>query len=198
MPGSATGPAVQAGYMKNLLAELRARGHGGLLPTRASALVDEIEAASRAAWLPIESNVGAVEAICAELGEERGLELLTECLYAQFETPLWKGFIGPAVRLVGRDPVSFGRWIPRAIQLVFRECGDWAVERTDDAELTIRVTRLPSRLSSQRLWLRSMGVGMRPVLILCGVTGDSDLVDVDSDAGCASIRLHWEAAGRAH
>ena len=185
-------PAVRAAYMKELFLALDARRGLAAMRRRDEALVEEVAAASRLAWLPVALNVRAVEAVCAELGEERGLERLAECVYAQFETPLWRSFISPAVRLLGRDPGVLGRWLPRALQIVFRDCGSWRAERTGEGELTLVARDLPPELARHRLWVRSLGIGMRPLFLVCGTDGRSELANLDAEAGRATYVLTWK------
>lgn len=188
-------PAVRAAYMKDLFSALEARGCLAAIARRDGALLEEVANASRVAWLPIALNVRTVKALCEELGEDRGLERLAECVYAQFEGPLWRSFIAPAVRLLGRDPGSLGRWLPRALQIVFRDCGSWSAELTREGELTVVARDLPPDLAGHRLWLRSIGVGMRPLFLVCGTDGTSALTNLDAEAGRATYVLSWKASG---
>lgn len=187
-----SGPAVQASYMKNVFAALEKQGRLAALAEEAPELAREVAAASRMSWLPIAWNVRLVEAAAAAFGEERGLEILSGCVFAQFETPLWKGFIGSAVRLLGTEPGALGRFIPQAFSLVFRDCGRWSVEGRAEHELHVVVRELPEPLATHRLWLRSLATGMLPLFVLCGTDGRSELEDVDPRARSASYRLRWK------
>jgi hypothetical protein len=191
MPAAA--PAVHASYMKNLFAALEAQGRLSALAARQPELVRAVADASRLAWLPVERNVQTVESIVAAFGEERGLALLADCVYRQFETPLWSGFVGGAVRLLGTDPGSLGRWIPEAIRLAFRHCGRWTAERSDETELSVRVHELPALLAAHPLWLRSFATGMTPLFTLCGRDGNARLVEANEAERRAAYLLHWKA-----
>lgn len=186
-------PAVQASYMKNLFAALEAQGKLSSIAERDPELVRAVAAAPRVSWLPVELNVRTVEATVAAFGEERGLALLADCVYRQFDTPLWKGFIGGAVRLLGSEPGSLGRWIPQAMRITFRGCGRWTAERTGETELSVRVCELPSALAAHPLWQRSLAIGMTPLFTLCGCSGSSRLVDTNSAERRASYLLRWKA-----
>jgi len=93
---------------------------------------------------------------------------------------------------LGKDPGSLGRWIPDALGLIFRNCGIWAAEAKGENELVVIGREIPEPLSSHRLWLRSLGLGMKPLFMLCGVDGTSDLAEFCSDEHCASYRLSWK------
>jgi len=185
-------PAVQASYMKNLFAVLAASGRLTDLEAADPVLVREVAAASRMSWLPVALNVRMVEALTARLGEERGIALLADCVFRQFDTPLWKSFIGAALRLLGSEPGALGNWLPEAFSLVFRGCGRFSVERSGEHALTLRIDDLPATLAAQRLWLRSLATGMTPLFTLCGVSGSSRLDEVNLAARSARFVLSWK------
>ena len=187
-------PAVQASYMKNLFATLASLGKLAEVEEADPDLIQEIEAAPRLSWLPVSLNVRTVEAMAARFGEQRGIELLAECVYRQFDTPLWKSFVGGAMRLLGTEPSLLGRFLPEALQLVFRDCGRWAVDNTDDTELTVSVRGLPAALAAHGPWLRSLATGMTPLFTLCGCAGTACLAEVDAATGSARYVLSWKAA----
>ncbi|MGH7286573.1 MAG: hypothetical protein ACREI8_00955 [Myxococcota bacterium] len=140
------GPAVQASYMKNVFAALEKQGRLPALASEAPQLVRAVEAASRMTWLEVELNVRMVEAMAARFGAEPGLQILAGCVHAQFETPLWKGFIGAALRLLGTDPGSLGRWIPRpwGSCSVTAEAGRRSRARRQSSRCAWRSYRCPS------------------------------------------------------
>ena len=187
-------PAVQGSYMKNLFATLATLGRLGPVEAADPDLVQEVDAASRLSWLPVSLNVRTVDAMAACFGEQRGIELLADCVYRQFDTPLWKSFVGGAMRLLGTDPGLLGRFLPEAIQLVFRDCGRWSVDNTGETELTVSVRDLPATLVTHGPWLRSLATGMTPLFTLCGCAGAARLSEVDEAARSARYVLVWKDA----
>jgi hypothetical protein len=185
-------PAVQASYMKNLVTALAGLGKLGPVEAADPELVAEIEASARLSWLPIAWNLRLVEATSACFGEARGVELLADCVYRQFDTPLWKKFVSGAMKLLGTEPGLLGRFLPEAIGLVFRDCGRWRIHNTDERELVLEVEALPPALAAHRLWLRSLATGLTPLFMLCGCDGTSELAEVDERAGRARYRLRWK------
>jgi hypothetical protein len=193
-PRADTAPAVQASYMKNLFATLAKLDQLAAVEAADPDLVQEVDAASRLSWLPVSLNVRTVEAMAARFGEQRGIELLAECVYRQFDTPLWKSFVGGAMRLLGTDPGLLGRFLPEAIQLVFRGCGQWSVESTGETELTVHARELPASLVAHGPWLRSLATGMTPLFTLCSCGGSARLAEADEAARSARYVLTWKPA----
>jgi hypothetical protein len=134
---------VQASYMKNLFAALDAKGQLATLAAADPELAREVAAASRVTWLPISLNLRTVEAIVGTVGEERGLRLLADCVYAQFGTALWKGFVGGALR----QPPSACPGAPGRSHHAYGE-------RSAEAEPTVSIHGLPAALAAHGLWLR--------------------------------------------
>ncbi len=185
-------PTVQSSYMKNLFAALARRGALDVLEAGAPDTVAAVAAAGRMRWLPIEHNLRTVSVLCRARSQRPALELLADCVHEQFDTPLWKPFVSGAVRLLGRDPAHLGRWIPKAFSVVFRDCGHFAVEPTGNAELRVTLSEIPDLLLGERLWLSSLGVGMRPIFAVCGLDGVAEQVDLDRNARTARYRLAWK------
>lgn len=186
-------PAVQSSYMKNLFAAFEAQGKLAPLAAAHPELVRAVAAAPRISWLPIALNLEMVEGLARVYGEERGLALIADGIYRQFETPLWSGFVGGAVRLLGTDPGTLGRWIPEAVRLVFRGVGQWSAEKTSPEELTVRAEELPPVLAAHVLWLRCFAFGVTPLFTLCGRDGRARLAEWDTAGRRASYLLHWKA-----
>ncbi len=178
--------------MKNVLGALEKQGRLSALAAEAPDLVRTVAEAPRMRWLPVAHNVRLVEAAAACFGAERGLSVLADCVAGQLDSPLWRGFVGSAVRLLGRDPGSLGRWLPQAFSLVFRDCGQWDVEADGEQALRVRVRGLPADLVGHRLWLRSLAIGMTPLFTVCRCSGEAELETVDEAARSAGYRLRWK------
>ena len=100
-----------------------------------------------------------------------------------------------ATSLLGRDPANLGRWIPKAFNLVFRDCGLFAVEAVSPLELRVTLSEIPDPLLCEPLWIASLGVGMRPIFTVCGRDGLAERVDFDATARVAGYRLTWKDSG---
>lgn len=188
-------PSVQATYMKQFAERVRLLGAASE-PVVASdpELFDAIDRAGRMSWLPVELNVRLIDALYTGLGPARAREFQADQITSQFATPLWRGFIEGGVRLLGLDPAILARWIPRALGLIFKDCGIWTLERRDETSALLRVRGLPPALVEHPHWLDSVSGGVYALFILCKTSGETRVVDVDAERGQAGIALQWKPA----
>jgi len=190
--------SVQGGYMRDVGASLARLGAEGEAVRRADPeLFRELAGVSRAAWLPIAYNLRWVEATERGLGWPRALEFLAERVHAQFDLPLFRGFIEGGVRLFGLDPGSLVRWLPRGMGLVFRGCGSWTTTRLGPHAVEIRGRALPPEVAGHARWIESIGAAAGAMFTLCRVSGEARLAEHDSVAGSACIAVEWAAQKRA-
>ncbi len=165
--------SVQSTYMKNVAAFLRDAGSiGEAVLRRDPELFQEVEAAGRMRWLPIDLNVRMVRAVYAEMGDDRAHEFLVDMVVSQFETPLWKNFIEGAVRIFGLDPGSLVKWVPRAYGIAFKNCGDWRAQREDEGEAWLECDGMPDVIAGNEQWLDSLRAGLVALFRLCQTDGD--------------------------
>jgi hypothetical protein len=125
------------------------------------------------------------------------MDFLAERVHAQFDLPLFRGFIEGGVRLFGLDPGSLVRWLPRGMSLVFRDCGSWTATRVDAHAVEIRGRALPPEVASHARWIESMGAAAGAMFRLCRVPGETQLAEHDPVAGSACIAVRWAAQKRA-
>jgi hypothetical protein len=186
-------PSVQAGYMKNFAAAVDRLGASGTRVQQADPeLFQAIEDASRLSWMPVEWNVRMVHALHRALGAERTHAFLSQMIHSQLDTPMWRGFVQGAVRLLGLDPGSLAKWLPHAYGIMFRHCGQWSAHRDDVDEARFEVRDLPESLAQDRLWLGSIRSGLYALYQLCGTQGEAELAEVDEESGRVRFRLTWK------
>lgn len=145
-------PRVQAGYMKDIAAALGRLGGGGERVRAADPeLIREIEDAPRSAWLPVSMNVRWVAAVETAHGWPHALEFLAARVKEQFGNPLFRSFVEGGVRVLGLEPGSLVRLLPRGLSIVFRDCGEWSAVRTSDTSSELRAAHLPKELAAEAL-----------------------------------------------
>jgi hypothetical protein len=86
-------------------------------------------------------------------------------------------------------------WIPRGWGLVFRDCGEWAVELVGPGAADLRLRELPPICSQDEVWPRSVASSLSSLIDLARVRGTLRLVALDRAAGAASYQMRWEPAG---
>ena len=178
--------------MKNLFSTFGKQGHLDAVNRQDATLAAEIAEASRVSWLPIEINMRMVDALMGAYGEKRGMQILVESLHAQFDTPLWNNFIKGGLRLFGQEPIGFGRWIPEACALIFRNCGSWSIELGEPAQMRAIMQEVPQPLIDDERWMRTIGNGMLALFWVCEVDGGARMIECDPHARRATFLLEWK------
>jgi hypothetical protein len=187
-------PKVQATYMKQFAARVELLGAPGEEVVAADPeLFAEIEAASRLSWLPASLNVRMIDALVKGLGPKRAHQFQADQITSQFSTPLWRGFVEGGIRTLGLDPAALSRWIPNALRLIFKDCGEWRVERLGETSATLHARWLPDDLTQGSRWIESIAGGTNALFILCRTSGEATVVHFDPETGAARIELHWKA-----
>lgn len=142
-------PRVHAGYMKDITAALAKLGREGERVRAADlSLFRESEESSRSSWLPISMNLRWVDASASvRLAGGAGLPCGAPAgPVRQRDVPHIRA--GRAEHLRAR-PRAFDRLIARRLSITFRDCGEWGVERVDDACVVVRAAQLPKEVAGQ-------------------------------------------------
>ena len=98
------------------------------------------------------------------------------------------------MRLLGLDPGTLARWLPAALGLIFKDCGAWNVERAGSHSVELRVHGLPRLLGAHPHWLDSVSGGIHALFMICKTTGETEVTEVDPEAGSARIAIAWKPA----
>jgi hypothetical protein len=190
-------PRVHAAYMKDVVASLARLGaEGARMRAADPELMREVEAAPRSAWLPIALNLRWVEAAERAFGWPGAQDFLAARVRDQLRGPLFRSFVEGGVHLLGLDPGTLARVIPRGIAITFRECGTWSAVRTSDASAELRASGLPKELAGHARWIESVGASALAMFALCRVAGRVELAAHDRERGSAVIAAHWTPRGR--
>ena len=97
--------------------------------------------------------------------------------------------------MLGLDPVSFARWVPRAWHMLFRGVGEWSVEPSGPGASAVVLTlaRLPSDCADHPVWLRSVARSLDALLDLARTRGSAELMPRARGAREAQLELRWMA-----
>ena len=107
--------------------------------------------------------------------------------------PLFRALVDSATAIFGLDPGSWARWIPRGWSIVFRECGQWVVDRAERGAADLALLAPPPGCLDDEPWLRSLASSFSAFLVLARSEGAFALARVDRDRDAACYTLRWRA-----
>jgi hypothetical protein len=187
-------PSVRARHLKSVLAIVDALPGGAAvraaLPAR---LLEDVDRATGFDWLPLEHDVTLVRVSAELLPAEQFERLWRGVVVDGSEGPLLGLLMRTAVRMFGRDPAEFARWVPKCWQLVFRDVGVWTACTVGDGAATLRLQGLPAACRDP-VFLRSVACSLGAIPVLSGRSGGARVVDACAERGAASFEVSWDAA----
>lgn len=189
-------PLVRARHLKSTLAAAdRSEARELIRAALPAGLATAIEAADGFDWLPAEHDVALVQAIHGVLGDVGHDAFSRRVILEAFQGPLLGALIAAAVRLFPGGLVAWAHWIPRGWALLFRECGEWTVERVGPGAVDLRLRWLPPVCVRDPVWTRSVASSLSALLDLAQLGGTLRLAGLDGEAGAATYEMRWEAKG---
>jgi hypothetical protein len=186
-------PSVRARHLKATLASVDRLPEGPAI--RRALPVDHlaaIEAAHGQDWLPIALDVGLVGTIQRTLGPDRHDQFSRAVVLEAMDGPLLGTLVRIAISVFGHDPARWVGWIPKAWQLMFRDCGRCAIERSEPGEVRLTLAELPE-ICLDEVWLESVASSLSALLARAQVTGRSTFDGADPTSHSASYALRWSA-----
>jgi hypothetical protein len=188
---------VRARHLKTLLSALERSGAATVAAVRAragAALLERIDAATPAEWLPIELDVALTEAIARELGPRRTHAHFRAATGLDYETSLFRGFVHMASNLFGLTPATYVKLLPKGWSLVFRECGEFRAGEPATGRLELAYHDVP-RVCATELWLESVRSSFHSCFDLCGLAeGRVEWGELDLRGRRAVFVFAWGAA----
>lgn len=194
-----TGPLVRARHLRSLFDHVRALPEperGRVLAAYDAAALRQVDDSLGFDWLPFELDLQFTHALVGVLGPEGTHRFFREHQLASFRGPLFKVLMDSATTIFGLDPGSWARWIPRGWGVVFRECGQWVVDRSGEGEVDLALVAPPPAALDDERWLRSLASSFSSFLDVAGCEGEFALDHVDRARGAACYRLRWARASR--
>jgi hypothetical protein len=189
-------PLVRARHLKSTLAAAdRSRVRDAVRAALPPGLAPAVDAANGFDWLPAANDVALVRAIHGALGDAEHDAFSRRVILEAFEGPLLNALIAAGRRLFPGGLVAWAHWIPRGWALVFRDCGDWAVELVGPGAVDLRLRELPAICGQDEVWPASVASSLSALIDLARVRGAVRLVGLDRAAGAASYQMRWEPRG---
>jgi len=188
------GPVVRSRHLRSILeqvARLPALQRDSVLVAIGPEPTAAIEASTSADWLPFALDLDVTHALERALGPEGKHRFFREHQLASFQSPLFRALVDSATAIFGLDPGSWARWIPRGWGIVFRDCGQWVVDRTDPGEVDLALLAPPPGCLDDEIWLRSLASSFSAFLVVAKTEGEFAFVRVDRARAAALYTLRW-------
>jgi hypothetical protein len=153
-------------------------------------LFPEIQAATRADWLPAAIGFDLVRSLERGLGPTEMRAIYRDACLSSYRS----GPLGPvaasALRLFGPSPHLVARFIPSAFEAVWRGCGKIVLEEARPGLVRLRHSRLPDDAAFEA-FMEACAACFESVLVECQRRG---LCSVERHSGSDSIGyvLQWE------
>jgi hypothetical protein len=188
------GPAIRVRQLRSILA------HVGKLPESACSAIladlgpealAQIEGAASSDWLAFAVDLDLTHAIGRTLDPAGQHRFFREHQLAAFHGPLFRALVDSASAIFGLDPGSWARWIPRGWGIVFRECGQWVVDRAERGAVDLALIAPPPGCLDDEVWLRSLASSFSAFLVLTRREGEFELSRVDRGRDAACYTLRW-------
>ncbi len=189
------GPAVRARHMKNLLDSIERLSPEERERVRAlvpEPIVSAVADATGIDWLPLETDLVVTRALHDGLGDARFYRFFRDQLVEAFSGPLLRVVVDAALRVFRVDATSFTSWVGRGWGLVFRDCGDWTVERAGPGMARLRIEALPAACAEDEVWLRSVAYSLDAFWVLARTQGECAYAGRDVAGGVATYELRWK------
>lgn len=184
--------SVRARYMKTFLDTVERLERGSsreVLSHFGEDAVERIRSAGPTAWLPAELNVQLTHAVARTLGPDETEGFFRHMLGLVYDTSLFSTFVRGIVRLVGRDPGGYLKWVARGYSLAFKNAGVWSVAEHEAGRAVLAVSGLPAPFAGDEVWLRTVAASMGSLFDLAQKPGESRLESYGDDH--ARIVLSW-------
>ncbi len=191
-----SGPLTRSRHLRSILEHVdRLPG-----PQRAAvrqavgpAALEQIESSASSDWLPFALDLDLTHAIAQVLGPSGQHRFFQEQQMASFRGPLFRALVDSATAIFGLDPGSWARWIPRGWGIVFRECGQWVIDRSERGAVDLALLAPPPGCLDDEPWLRSVASSFSAFILVARTEGDFALAGVDRERDAVLYALRWQA-----
>lgn len=193
-----TVPLARARHLRSLVEAVRALPEASaraVLEAFGAEGLSRIEDSAATDWLPFQLDVDLTRAIARSLGPEAKHAFFQKHQLASFYSPLFRTLVDSATSLFGLDPGSWARWIPRGWGVVFRDCGQWVIDRAEKGAVDLALVAPPPGALDDEVWLRSLASSFSSFLVVARCEGEFALDHVDRARGAACYRLRWAKVG---
>jgi len=190
-----TGPLTRARHLRSILDQVRELpepSRSKVLAAVGAGVVQQVDDSAATDWLPFQVDLDVTRAVEQALGPEGKHAFFQRHQLASFQSPLFKTLVDSATTIFGLDPGSWARWIPRGWGMVFRECGQWVIDRSEPGAVDLALVAPPPGALDDEGWLRSLASSFSSFLVVAKCEGEFALDHVDRARDAACYRLRWK------
>ncbi len=190
------GPLTRSRHLRSILEHVARLPEPQRSAVRAAvgpASIEIIESSASSDWLPFALDLDVTHAIARVLGPEGQHRFFHDHQHASFQGPLFRALVDSATAIFGLDPGSWARWIPRGWGIVFRECGQWVIDRSGSGEVDLALVAPPPGCLDDEPWLRSVASSFSAFITVARTSGEFRLASVDRARDAACYALRWAA-----
>ncbi len=190
------GPLTRARHLRSILEHVDRLPEAQRTAVRRAvgpAAIEQIESSASSDWLPFALDLDLTHAIAAALGPTGQHRFFQQHQLASFQGPLFRALVDSATALFGLDPGSWARWVPRGWGIVFRDCGQWVIDRSERGAVDLALVAPPDGCLDDELWLRSLASSFSAFILVARTEGDFTFTGVDRARGAACYAMRWRA-----
>lgn len=164
-----------------------------------AAVIERLPAGTRATlwdlpptgWVDVALDVDLTLAIDEVAGRDALRAWARVGLASSLDAPFLRAMVQGATRLFGLDPGSFLRVLPRGMTSIYRDCGTFDFDRTEERCAVVTVRGAPASWTTTDAYLDGFAGALEALLALARKEGEGKLVDLDRLTGAATIELRW-------
>jgi len=187
-------PLVKARHMQSLFAKIERLpevARRAIRERTGDLALRQISEAATSDWLPLSLDLAVTRELQEVLGTEGAHRFFHDHQLEAFGSATFRMLVEGATTLFGLDPGSWARWVPRGWGLVFKDCGEWLVERSAPGTVDLALVRPPTCCLADAVWLQSLAWSLSAILDLAHVEGRFTLERVDEERQTALYALCW-------
>ena len=153
--------------------------------------LEELESASRVGWLPLRVDVELTECFFEVAGEERALQILRDNMANTLDSMVLKPLLDGAFGIFGRSPAKILKWSPKAWYLLYRNCGQLVLAKSDDRSAVLEGTDLPPELVASANYMKGVAAALLGFFDVLGIDAECELGKLGQ--GRATFSLTWKS-----
>lgn len=189
---------MRASVIQGNLSDLRRLPDGLESQVRAAiskGVIDDVESATRIAWLPLEHDLEISDAVERVAGTVRRREWARTSMLLSMRGPLLEPMWRAALRVFGVSPGALFRVVPTGWAAVYRDVGRVTHEPgTDTAYIT--VSELPDVLVHNEAYLHGICGTFQALLDASRVPGTVEMESFDKRRSTVKYKANWSTGGR--